>query len=64
VYELSDVAIEFLTHQFFRFGSDSLVTWTQLQDMYGTIPPPVWQVWAYCRPPLVSMSSPVILPHL
>ncbi len=44
MYELSDVAVEFLTYQFFLYGSDGLVTWSQLQDMYGTIPPPVWQV--------------------
>ena len=52
VYELSDIAIEFLTHLFFRFGSDGLVTWSQLQDMYGTIPPPVWQVGVNSIPPV------------
>ncbi len=44
VYELSDVAVEFLTNQFYRYGSDGMLTATQQLEMFGTIPPPVWQV--------------------
>ncbi|GAX79606.1 hypothetical protein CEUSTIGMA_g7047.t1 [Chlamydomonas eustigma] len=38
VYELSDVAAEFLTHKFFSYSSDGLLTPGQYAELCGTIP--------------------------
>mmetsp|Transcript_28820 Transcript_28820/g.74374 ORF Transcript_28820/g.74374 Transcript_28820/m.74374 type:complete len:1156 (+) Transcript_28820:366-3833(+) len=45
VYELSDVAEEFLRAQFstYDLDGDGLISWQQLDAMFSTIPPPMWQ---------------------
>ncbi|KAF5841406.1 EF hand associated-domain-containing protein [Dunaliella salina] len=45
VYELSDVAEEFLRTQFstYDLDGDGLISWQQLDSMFSTIPPPMWQ---------------------
>lgn len=46
VYELSEVALDFLTRQFRLYDDDvdGLLTWQQLERMYSTVPPNIWQV--------------------
>lgn len=46
VYELSDQGEEFLRQQFsaYDLDGDGLLSWQQLDDLFSTIPPPVWQV--------------------
>jgi len=45
VWELSDTAAEFLARTFAAYDDDGdgLVSWQQLDAMFSTIPPPVWQ---------------------
>jgi hypothetical protein len=46
VYELSELAEEFLRAQFLAYDvdGDGMLTWQQLDAMWYTIPPPMWQV--------------------
>ena len=46
VYELSEAAEEFLKAQFAAHDQDGdfLLTWQELDAMFSTAPPPVWQV--------------------
>ena len=46
VYELSDLAEDFLRAQFCAYDQDGdgLLSWQQLDAMFSTIPPPMWQV--------------------
>ncbi|KAL6752183.1 hypothetical protein V8C86DRAFT_620246 [Haematococcus lacustris] len=45
VWELSEAGRDFLRHQFALYDEDGdgLLSWQQLDAMYSTLPPPVWQ---------------------
>lgn len=46
VWELSEAAVAFLARAFAAYDDDGdgLLSWQQLDAMFSTIPPPVWQV--------------------
>eukprot|EP00798_Chlamydomonas_sp_ICE-L_P004285 gene4285-14395_t len=51
VYELSQVALDFLSSQFSMYDEDAdgLISWQQLESMFSTIPPPIWTSDAWSR---------------